>query len=138
MTSEIPEGLYFTKAHEWVKIEDSKARIGISDYAQDQLGDIVFAELPEVDTEVKQAVEETSEASELGAVESIKTVSAIYPPLSGKVEEVNEKLEDQPELINEDPYGNGWICVLEPSNLEEDLENLMDSDEYEEFLKSEE
>jgi len=127
---EIPEGLYFTEKHEWVKIEDSEARIGISDHAQDQLGDIVFAELPE-------AGEEVSEGSEIGAVESIKAVSSVYAPLSGEVKEINEDLEDRPELINDDPYESGWLCLLESSDLDDELEDLMDSEEYQDFLESE-
>lgn len=134
----VPEGLYFTKEHEWVRVEDSKARVGISDHAQGQLGDIVFVDLPEVGDEVEQVVEETLGASELAALESIKAVSEVYSPLSGEVREINQELEDQPELINTDPYGDGWICVIAPSNLKEELENLMDSKSYREFLESEE
>lgn len=127
---EIPEDLYFTEEHEWVKIADSEARIGISDHAQDQLGDIVFVELPEKG-------EEISKGSEVGAVESIKAVSSVYAPLSGEVKEINENLEDRPELINEDPYESGWLCLLEPSDLEDELGNLMGSGEYQDFLESE-
>lgn len=127
---EIPEGLYFTEEHEWVEIEDSEVRIGISDHAQDQLGDIVFAELPEEG-------EEISRGSEIGAVESIKAVSSVYAPLSGEVKEINENLEDRPELINDNPYESGWLCLLEPVKLEDELEDLMNSEEYQEFLESE-
>lgn len=135
---EIPEDLYFTEEHEWVKIENSMARIGISDYAQDQLVDVVFVELPEVGKEVEQAISENSEGSELGTLESVKAVSTIYAPLSGRVKEVNERLEDEPELINSDPYEDGWLCVIEPSNLEKEVEKLLDSEAYEDFLESQE
>lgn len=135
---EIPEDLYFTEEHEWVKIENSMARIGISDYAQDQLVDVVFVELPEVGKEVEQAISENSEGSELGTLESVKAVSTIYAPLSGRVKEVNERLEDEPELINSDPYEDGWLCVIEPSNLEKEVKKLLDSKAYEDFLESQE
>ncbi len=135
--TEIPEGLYYTPEHEWIKVEGDLVRIGISDYAQEQLGDVVFVELPPIGDKVERYEEGSSKEAELGAVESVKTVSDIYSPVMGSVEEVNEDLQAQPELINEDPYGQGWICVIRPSNLEEDLEELMDSKSYKEFLKSE-
>lgn len=133
---EIPEDVYFTEEHEWVRIENSKVRIGISDYAQEQLGDVIYAELPEVGEEFDQVVKSGSGESELATLESLKTVSAVYAPVSGEVKEANEELEDEPEIINADPYGDGWICVIEPRELEEELENLMDSKAYEEFLES--
>lgn len=137
MDVKIPEGLRFTEEHEWIRVEGSKARIGITDYAQDRLGEVVFVELPEVGEGVEQVAKGKAGASELGAVESIKAVSEIYSPLSGEIEEVNESLMDEPELINSDPYGEGWICVIKPSDLEGELENLMDSKAYESFLESE-
>lgn len=133
---EIPEDLYFTEEHEWVRVENSEVRIGISDYAQEQLGDVIYAELPEVGKEFEQVVKSGSGESELATLESLKTVSAVYAPVSGEVKEANEKLEDEPEIINADPYGEGWICVVEPRELEEELKNLMDSKAYEEFLES--
>ncbi|KXA91944.1 glycine cleavage system protein H [candidate division MSBL1 archaeon SCGC-AAA259D18] len=138
MDVEIPEDLRFTEEHEWIKVEGSKTRIGVTDYAQDRLGYVVFVELPEVGEEVEQVAKGAFGASELGAVESIKVVSEIYAPLSGEIEKVNENLVDEPELVNSDPYGDGWICVIKPSDLERELENLMDSEAYEEFLESEE
>jgi glycine cleavage system H protein len=133
---EIPEGLYYTKDHEWVKLEGNLARIGVTDYAQKQLGDVVYVELPEVDKVVKQATESKTKEMELGAVESIKAVSAIYSPLSGTVKETNQALQDRPELINTSPYEDGWVCVLEPSNLEAERESLLSSDAYAIFLKT--
>lgn len=140
MSSEenVPEGLYFSEEHEWAKVEDSEVRVGITDHAQDELGDVVFVEFPEEGAKVEQCVSEGSEECELGAVESIKAVSSLYAPISGEVKEVNEELEENPELINEDPYGDGWICILSPSNLDDELDNLMDSEAYREFLESEE
>lgn len=130
------EGLYYSREHEWVKVEGKLARVGVTDYAQDQLGDIVYVELPEVNKEVKQVREEKTKEMELGAVESIKAVSAVYSPLSGRVKEVNKELEDHPELVNSSPYGQGWICILEPSDLETELKSLMDAKAYVKFLES--
>ncbi|MCS7385680.1 MAG: glycine cleavage system protein GcvH [Candidatus Methanomethylicota archaeon] len=127
---EVREELYYTKEHEWAKIEGELVRIGITDYAQKQLRDIVYVELPEVGKKI-------SKMGVLGTVESVKAVSEVYSPLSGEVVEVNEELENSPELINQDPYGEGWIAVLKPSNLEEELKDLMKADEYAEYLKKE-
>jgi len=132
MTDEykIEPELYYTKEHEWAKkLDDGRVAIGIDDYAQAQLHEIVYVELPELDAEVKQ-----SEA--IGAVESVKAVSDFYCPVGGKVVEVNENLLDSPEKINQDPYGEGWIAKIEPSNLEGDLGNLMNSEAYAEYLKT--
>lgn len=134
---EVKEGIYYTKEHEWAKVEDDEVRVGIADYAQDQLGEIAFVELPDSGKEVVQLEGEGSDESEIGVVESIKAVSPFYSPVSGKVKEVNEELKTQPELINSDPYGDGWICILSPSNLDEELDNLMDAEEYEDYVKSE-
>ena len=134
---EVPEDLHYTKEHMWVKVDDGEARVGITDYAQDRLGDVVFVEFPEVGDEVQQVVESNSDSPEIGAVESIKAVSEIYSPLSGKVKEVNEGLNDEPEIVNVDPYGDGWICVIEPSDLESEMEKLLDSEAYESFVESE-
>lgn len=132
---EVPEGLYYSREHEWVKLEGKLARVGITDYAQKKLGDIVYVELPEVGRQVKQAAEPKKKEMELGAAESIKAVSAIYSPLSGVIKEVNASLRDRPELVNTSPYAEGWICVLEPSALEDELKNLMDPKAYVEYLK---
>jgi len=112
------EGLYYSKDWMWVKIEDGKARVGITDYAQKQMREIVFAELPSVEDEVKKG-------EAFGTLESVKSVSDLISPLTGKVVEVNEKVTESPEVINEDPYGEGWLIVIEPSNLEEELKTLM-------------
>jgi glycine cleavage system H protein len=114
----------YTKDHEWVLIEkDKRARVGITDYAQKSLHEIVYVEMPKVGSTVKQM--ET-----LGTVESIKAVSEVFAPLSGKIIEVNEKLVSTPELINESPYDEGWIAVIEPSALDEEIKNLLTHKEY--------
>ena len=133
---EIPEGLYYTREHEWVKLEDKLARVGVTDYAQSKLGDVVYVELPEIGKQVKQVVEPKTKEMELGAVESIKAVSAVYSPLSGEVKETNPALREKPELVNTSPYGEGWMCVLEPSALEAELKALMDAKAYTEYLKT--
>jgi glycine cleavage system H protein len=136
MEYKVPEGLYYSKEHEWVKLEGEIVRVGITDYAQSKLGEVVYVELPEVGKRVKQTVEPKDKEMELGAAESIKAVSAIYSPLSGEVTEVNEALRDKPELLNTSPYEEGWICKLKPSDLESELKNLMDSKAYTEYLKT--
>ncbi|USK74740.1 glycine cleavage system protein GcvH [Peribacillus frigoritolerans] len=121
-----PKELRYTKEHEWVKTEDGTVRIGITAFAQSELGDIVFVELPEIGDELK--------ANEpFGSVESVKTVSELYAPISGKVVEVNEDLSDNPEYVNESPYEKAWMVVLEPSNAS-DIENLMSAEEYESLI----
>lgn len=121
-----PKELRYTKEHEWVKTEDGTVRIGITAFAQSELGDIVFVELPEIGDELK--------ADEpFGSVESVKTVSELYAPISGKVVEVNEDLSDNPEYVNESPYEKAWMVVLEPSN-SSDIENLMSAEEYESLI----
>lgn len=132
---EVPEGLYYSREHEWVKLEGKLARMGVTDYAQRKLGDVVYVELPEVGKQVKQLTEPKTREMELGAVESIKTVSAVYSPLSGEVKETNSALSDRPELVNTSPYDEGWICVIGPSALEAELKNLMDAKGYAEYLK---
>ena len=125
---EVLEGLYYSKDWMWVKIEDSKARIGITDYAQKQMREVVFAELPSVGDEVK-----VGEA--FGTLESVKAVSDLIAPLTGKVVEVNEEAANNPEVINEDPYGEGWLIVIEPTNLEEELKNLMNFEQAVEWYR---
>lgn len=122
MTKEIRDDLKYTDAHEWLKIKDNTAIIGITDYAQSELTDIVFAELPEVGKELIKG-------DELCVVESVKSVSEIYVPISGKVVRINEKLEDTPEMINESPYDDGWLVELEIKNKRE-LEDLLDAGSY--------
>jgi glycine cleavage system H protein len=120
--SNIPEELRYSKEHEWVRVEGNKAYIGITDFAQSELGDIVFVELPEVGDEV--------EANRtFGTVESVKTVSDLYAPVSGKIVEVNETLLDAPEKVNEDPYGDGWMIVVAMSNPSE-YDQLLSADAY--------
>lgn len=129
--SELKQNLKYSKEHEWVEvIEDNKVKIGITDFAQESLGDIVFVEVPEVDDEV--TANET-----MGSVESVKAVSDIYTPVSGKVVEVNTNLEDAPETINEDPYSAGWMVVVELSDASE-LDQLLSAEEYDAFIKEEE
>jgi len=123
----IPKNLKYTKEHEWVKLEGSEAVIGITDHAQSQLGDITFIELPQKDRQIKQS-------DSISTVESVKAASDIYSPVSGTITDVNSSLEDAPELINQSPYENGWICRVNVSNSGE-LDNLMDADAYEEYLK---
>ncbi len=118
----VPKELKYSEEHEWVKTEEGKIRVGITDFAQDELGDIVFVELPEVGDEI-------SADEAFGSVESVKTVSELYAPISGKVVEVNEDLEDSPEFVNESPYEKAWMVVLEPTD-ESELDKLMDAEEY--------
>jgi glycine cleavage system H protein len=122
------EGLYYSKDHEWVKVDGDKVYIGISDYAQHSLGDIVFVELPELDEEYEQD-------DVLGVVESVKAASDIFTPVSCRVVEVNEALEDTPELLNQAPYEN-YIAVVELLD-ESELEGLMNYSEYESYCKEE-
>ena len=122
----IPEDLQYTKSHEWVRIEGDTATIGITDHAQDELGDVVFVELPEEG--------DTFDADEsFGTVESVKAVSDLYTPVGGEVVEVNSALEDAPENINEDPYGEGWIVKLRTT----DEADLLSSEEYEKVVEEE-
>jgi len=124
------DGLYYTKEHEWAKkLDGNLVAVGVDDYAQKQLHEIVYVELPSVGAEV--AMREA-----IGAVESVKAVSDMYSPVGGKVVEVNDGLLDSPELINDDPYGEGWIAKIEASSLDADLGKLMDAKAYREFLKS--
>lgn len=122
-----PKELRYSEEHEWVKDEGATVRVGITHFAQSELGDIVFVELPEVGDEV-------TADEPFGSVESVKTVSELYAPLSGKVVEVNEDLNDSPEFVNESPYEKAWMIVIEPSDRSE-LENLMTAEQYEEMVK---
>ena len=123
---EIKSELKYTKDHEWVKVEGNQAIIGITDYAQGELGDIVYVEV--------EALGENLQKEEIfGSVEAVKTVSDLFLPVSGKITELNEDLEDKPELINEDPYGKGWIIKMEIENSSE-LDELLNSDSYKELI----
>ncbi len=119
---EIPEGLRYSPEHEWVRVEGTSARVGVTDYAQDALGDIVFVDLPAVGSTVVAG-------GPLGEVESTKSVSEIYAPLAGTVLAVNQSLTDEPEQINQDPYGTGWICELELAH-DADPGTLLDAAAY--------
>ena len=116
---EVPEGLYYSKDFEWIKVEGEKIRMGIADYAQKALREIVYAELPSAGTQVKQG-------EPYGTLESVKAVSDLVAAASGTIEEVNEEVQSKPETLNEDPYGKGWLIVVRPSNLQAELLNLMD------------
>jgi len=124
-----PDELKFHREHTWVKVTGRKATIGITDYAQDALGDIVYIDLPEVDTDVDAN-------SEIGEIESTKATSSLISPISGKVYEVNEDLSESPEILNEDPYGKGWIAVIEIDD-PSDADDLMDISEYLKYVEEE-
>ena len=124
---ELPEDLKYTREHEWVAVDGSVATIGITDHAQEQLGDVVFVELPTVGDRVEKA-------DAFGVVESTKAVSDVYAPISGEVAEVNDDLPENPELINEDPYGDGWMVKVTIGD-KADLDDLMTADEYRKFIE---
>ena len=127
---EIPNDLHYTIEHEWVRLKNNRATIGITDFAQGQLGDIVFVELPAEGTEL-------TKENTFGVVESVKTVSDIYAPVTGKVVAVNKDLQSQPELVNSDPYGQGWMIEIEFSNSSPE-QNLLSADQYTERCKNQE
>ncbi|MCB5558941.1 glycine cleavage system protein GcvH [Anaerosalibacter bizertensis] len=122
------EGLLYTRDHEWIKVEGDKAYIGVTDYAQDSLGDIVYVELPDIDDEFEME-------DSFAVVESVKAAADIYIPVDGRVLEINEELEDDPSLVNEDPYEN-WMILVELEDKSQ-LDELMDHEEYEKFLEEE-
>jgi glycine cleavage system H protein len=124
----IPKELKYTEEHEWVKIEDNIATVGITDFAQGELGDIVYLEIDTLDSEIA-----TNEV--FGTVEAVKTVSDLFMPLSGKVIETNSELEDRPELVNEDPYGEGWIIKIDISDISESS-NLLGHEDYKNLVDS--
>ncbi len=121
-----PEDVKYTKEHEWAREEDGRVRVGITDYAQDALGDVVYVDIPQTGTEVKAG-------QPFGEVESTKSVSDVYSPVSGTVIERNGALEDRPELVNRDPYGDGWMVAIEPSDPSQ-LAGLMDAQAYRAFV----
>ena len=123
----IPEEIKYTKEHEWISLDDEVAIIGITDHAQSQLGDIVFVELPDVNSEINQ--NET-----FGVIEAVKTVADLFAPVKGLIIEINSSLEDSPDLINSDPYGTGWIIKVKVSDSSQ-YDGLMASNEYKEFIK---
>jgi len=123
----IPNELKYTKEHEWVVIDNNVATIGITDHAQGQLGDIVFVELPELESNINQ--DDT-----FGVVEAVKTVADLFAPVSGKIVEINNELEESPDLINSDPYGSGWIIKVSVDSLNE-YNNLLSNEDYKEFIE---
>jgi len=124
---DIPSDLKYTKDHEWIRLEGDRARVGITDYAQDSLHEVVYADLPKVGRTL-------SRGESFGTVESVKAVSEIYSPVSGEVLETNQKLVDSPELINQQPYGEGWLIMMKLSKLKEETDSLMPAKEYGELL----
>lgn len=122
MSFEIPDDSRYLETHEWARTDNGIVRVGITDFAQDELGDVVFVELPEEGSSVE--IE-----GEFGVIESIKAVSDVYAPLSGEVTEINDRLFDEPELVNDDPYGDGWMIAVEPAD-ESELDSLLSPDEY--------
>jgi glycine cleavage system H protein len=124
----VPPELRYSKDHEWARNEDGKVRVGITDYAQDALGDVVFVELPQVGDKVERG-------GTFGEVESTKSVSELYAPIAGTIVEVNVELADSPERLNDDPYGDGWICVIEPDDASQ-YSALLDAEAYRELIGS--
>jgi glycine cleavage system H protein len=124
----VPDDLYYTKEHEWVRIEAGKCRVGVTDYAQKSLHEVVYVELPKVGSDV-------ANMQSLGTVESVKAVADVYSPISGRVLEINTGLSDAPELVNKNPYGEGWITIIQPANLQKELASLMKAGQYKELLQ---
>lgn len=121
-----PDGLYYTRDHEWIELEDGTATVGITDFAQSELGDIVFVEIEPEGTELGQS-------DIFGTVEAVKTVSELYMPVSGTIAAVNTELETAPELVNDDPYGDGWMVEIEVED-ESEVEDLLEASEYKEMV----
>lgn len=127
--NEAPIELRYAASHEWIRLEDGVVTVGISDFAQQSLGDVVYVELPEVGQQAQAGME-------IGVVESVKAAADIYAPVSGTVLEVNDALEETPELVNQEPYGNGWFYKLEPDDLDA-VEDLLDAEAYQEHCEQE-
>lgn len=125
---DVPEGLHYTKEHEWMSVENALCRIGITDYAQKTLHEVVYVDLPQLGKILSQN-------AAFGTVESVKAVSELYSPVSGDITERNEKLVQAPELVNQDPYGAGWIVIVKPSQLQGDMKTLLSAESYAAFLK---
>jgi len=125
---EIPEALRYTKEHEWIIVEGEKCRVGITDYAQKSLHEVVYVDLPQIGKQLSQS-------EVFGTVESVKAVSELYSPVSGEIMERNERLVQSPELVNQEPYGAGWIVVVKPSRLEADTKALLTAESYASYLK---
>lgn len=124
----IPDDLRYSTDHEWIRTEGNRVRIGITDYAQDALGDVVFVQVPEMGVQV-------AAGASISEVESTKSVSDIYAPVAGTVVEVNDALDGTPEKLNSDPYGDGWICVIETDEADEAGESLLDADAYRKLIE---
>ncbi len=125
---EVRERMSYTKEHEWMKVENEMCRVGITDYAQKTLHEVVYVDLPTLGRKVTQN-------ASFGTVESVKAVSEIYSPISGEIVERNEKLVNSPELVNEDPYGSGWIVVVKSSRLNDELKSLLSHEDYAKFIE---
>ncbi len=125
---QIPAEFYYTKEHEWVRVEGANCRIGVTDYAQNSLHEIVYVDLPKVGAKVAQM-------QSLGTVESVKAVADVYSPISGVVLEINSQLSDAPELVNKSPYEKGWITIIRPDDLKKELSTLMRPEAYRDFVK---
>ena len=125
----VPEDLHYSKDHEWVRVDGNQAIIGITDYAQNSLGDVVYVELP-------KAGDKFAANEAFGSVESVKAVSEVFSPVTGAVQQINEALADDPEIVNSDPYGNGWMIRMEMTNPGE-VDSLLTAAEYEDFTKAE-
>ena len=125
---EIPEALRYTREHEWILVEGEKCRVGITDYAQKSLHEVVYVDLPQIGKQLSQS-------EVFGTVESVKAVSELYSPVSGEIMERNERLVQSPELVNQEPYGAGWIVVVKPSRLEADTKALLTAESYASYLK---
>ena len=122
----LPNHLLYTKEHEWIEFKDDLAIVGITDYAQSQLGDVIFVEFPEIGANLDLG-------SSFGEIEAVKTVSDLFAPISGNVISINDEIEDTPDLVNIDPYGKGWLIKMSPTK-DEQKEKLMDADEYKKFI----
>ena len=129
MAAEVPDDVRYAPSHEWARLEEDEVTVGISDFAQQSLGDVVYVELPEVGDEIDAG-------SEACVVESVKAAADVYAPVSGTVVAVNDALEEAPELVNQDPYGDGWFFKVAPADVEE-LDDLLDADGYEQHCESE-
>jgi glycine cleavage system H protein len=125
---DIPDGLWYTREHEWIRVEAENCREGITDYAQKSLHEVVYVDLPPIGRTLKQS-------EVFGTVESVKAVSELYSPVSGEIMHRNERLVQAPEIVNQDPYGDGWIVVVKPSSLEEDKKSLLSMQAYADYLK---
>lgn len=129
MSYTMPKELYYTREHEWARVEEAHVRIGVDDYAQKSLHEIVYVEVLPVGTFIDHM-------GKIGTVESIKAVSEVFSPISGEITEVNDRLTESPELVNQDPYGEGWIAKIRATNLKADLKNLMTADQYADYIKN--